>query len=102
MNEMSPKTSDKITAPKIKFRDFNVCDIFGDLDFGIDGLPLLRLNQNTDKQGRSINKMGYLTNKDGDIIDNQKLEKQFEADELDGKGDLLPPYNIEKYNFNAH
>jgi hypothetical protein len=34
-------SSDIMIQPKTDYRQFNVCDIFGDLNFDEDGLPVL-------------------------------------------------------------
>lgn len=89
--------------PKSDYRQFNVCDIFGDLDFDEEGLPILEPGQDKDKQGRLINSKGYLLDpENGNVINNQNFETAFDSDEMDDEGEVPAPFNLEKHNFNPH
>ena len=49
------------------------------------------------------NERGYLIDeKTGNIINNLNGETMFEAKELDEKGEVPAPFNVEKHNFNPH
>jgi hypothetical protein len=62
---------------------------------GIDGKYL-------DKEGKPTSKRGYLTSPNGDIINNFNNKKMFPKSDLDERGELPAPFNIEKHNFNPH
>ena len=56
-----------------------------------------------DKKGRRVNEKGYLIDsKTGDVIENSKNKKVFDRQELDERGEIPPPFNLEKLNFNPH
>jgi len=56
-----------------------------------------------DKDGKPTNNRGYLINKDnGDIINNLNGDTMFRKSELDDKGEVPAPFNVEKHNFNPH
>ena len=56
-----------------------------------------------DKAGNLINQRGYLINKEtGGVIENQSYQQMFSQSEIDEKGEVPSPFNIEKYNFNPH
>ena len=56
-----------------------------------------------DKQGRETNQRGYLINpKNGDVINNYNDKKMFSQKELDERGEVPAPFNVEKHNFNPH
>ena len=38
----------------------------------------------------------------GDVLENENLFKVFDSAELDERGDLPPPFNLERFNFNPH
>ncbi len=38
----------------------------------------------------------------GDIINNMNGKKMFDKKDLDEKGEIPAPFNIEKHNFNPH
>lgn len=87
-------------------RKFNVHDIYGDFDRDDKGNPVLLQNVNgdwKDKQGNSVNEKGYrIDEKTGDIVEKEKGKKVFDKKDLDERGELPPPFNIERYNFNPH
>lgn len=59
--------------------------------------------RNVDKDGNPTNERGYLIDpKTGDIINNFNNEKMFDSKDMDDKGEVPAPFNIEKYNFNPH
>ena len=56
-----------------------------------------------DKEGKPTNERGYLIDpKTGDVINNMNGEKMFSAKDLDEKGEVPAPFNVEKHNFNPH
>jgi hypothetical protein len=87
-------------------RRFNVNDILGDFDRDERGHPLIlqdKKGELIDKGGHRVNEKGYLVDsKTGDILEKEKGRKVFSADELDDRGELPPPFNLERYNFNGH
>jgi hypothetical protein len=87
-------------------RRFNVNDILGDFDRDERGHPLIlqdKKGELIDKGGHRVNEKGYLVDsKTGDILEKEKGRKVFSADELDERGELPPPFNLERYNFNGH
>lgn len=87
-------------------RKFNVNDILGEFDRDDRGHPLIlqdKKGELIDKDGKRVNEKGYLVNpKTGDIIEREKGRKIFGREELDEKGELPPPFNLERYNFNGH
>ena len=87
-------------------RRFNVNDILGDFDRDERGHPLIlqdKKGELIDKGGHRVNEKGYLVDpKTGDILEKEKGRKVFNADELDERGELPPPFNLERYNFNGH
>lgn len=96
-------------------RKFNVNDILGDFDRDERGHPLIlqdKKGELVDKEGNRVNEKGYLVDpKTGDIVERSKPasngqktvgKKVFSADELDDLGELPPPFNLERYNFNGH
>ena len=69
--KMAPKSFDVFQeTERESYRQFNVCDIFGDLDFDMYGIPILEIGQDKDKRGRPINCRGYLLNENEDILNN--------------------------------
>jgi len=93
--------------PNAESRRFNECDIIGDLDRDEKGNVLANQDENTgqflDKNGKPTNERGYLTNPaTGDVINNLNGDKMFDKKELDEKGELPAPFNVEKHNFNPH
>lgn len=56
-----------------------------------------------DKDGNPTNERGYLVDPaTGDVINNLNKEKMFDKEDLDDKGEVPAPFNIEKHNFNPH
>lgn len=49
-----------------------------------------------------MNKKGYLIDNKGNIIDNVKGKKVFSRKDVDESGEILPPFNVELFNFNPH
>ncbi len=46
---------------------------------------------------------GYLVNsKTGDIVNNLNGDKMFDKKDLDERGEMPAPFNVEKYNINPH
>lgn len=87
-------------------RRFNVNDILGEFDRDERGHPLIlqdKQGELIDKDGRRVNEKGYLVDpRTGDILDKEQRRKIFSASELNDNGELPPPFNLERYNFNAH
>jgi len=88
-------------------RRFNVNDILGEFDRDEKGnLVILQENKSgnlIDKDGNRVNEKGYLIDaKTGDVVEKEKGRKIFDAKELDERGELPPPYNLERFNFNIH
>ncbi len=87
-------------------RRFNVNDILGDLDRDERGNLVMLQNKEgvaVDKQGQVVNEKGYLIDqKTGDVVEREMKKKVFGKDDLDEKGEIPPPFNLEKYNFNPH
>ena len=70
---------------------------------GADGADGGATPQFFDKEGKPTNERGYLIDpKTGDVINNMNGEKMFSAKELDEKGEVPAPFNVEKHNFNPH
>ena len=86
-------------------RRFNVNDILGDFDRDDKGQPLFlqdKKGELVDKEGSRVNEKGYLVDpKNGDIVQKEG-KKVFGNEELDDQGELPPPFNLERYNFNGH
>ena len=95
-----------VEAPaKIDTRRFNECDIIGNLERDEKGNVIPEQDatgKNTDKDGRSTNGRGQLVNKEGDVINNYNSQKMFDKGDIDEKGEVPAPFNIEKHNFNPH
>lgn len=87
-------------------RKFNVNDILGEFDRDDKGNVVILENDKgelVDKNGQRVNEKGYLIDsKTGDVLENQKMKKIFDKKELDERGEIPPPFNLEKYNFNPH
>ena len=102
--------------PTAQSRRFNECDIIGNLDRDDKGNVVVGQAQEGkkgkdgkdttkyfDKDGKPTNERGYLIDpKTGDVINNMNGEKMFAAKELDEKGEVPAPFNVEKHNFNPH
>ena len=87
-------------------RKFNVNDILGDFDRDDKGNLVMLQNQRgslVDKSGNNVNEKGYLIDeKTGDVVEKENRKKVFNKSDLDERGELPPPFNIERYNFNPH
>ena len=87
-------------------RRFNVNDILGDFDRDERGHPLIlqdKKGELIDKGGHRVNEKGYLVDpKTGNILEKEKGRTVFNAEDLDERGELPPPFNLERYNFNGH
>lgn len=50
-----------------------------------------------------MNEKGYLIDeKTGDVVEKENRRKIFDKKDLDERGELPPPFNIERFNFNPH
>ncbi len=89
-----------------EMRKFNVNDILGEFDRDDRGNLIMLQNKEglfVDKNGASVNEKGYLIDaKTGDVVEKERRKKVFDKKDLDDKGEIPPPFNIEKYNFNPH
>lgn len=86
-------------------RKFNVNDILGDFDRDEKGNLILLTNDKgelVDKNGKKVNEKGYLIDHEGDVLENKDMKKLFDKKELDERGEIPPPFNLERYNFNPH
>lgn len=87
-------------------RRFNVNDILGDFDRDEKGNLILQADKKgklVDKNGTPVNEKGYLINPEtGDVLENQKMKKVFDKKDIDERGEIPPPFNLEKFNFNPH
>ena len=87
-------------------RKFNVNDILGEFDRDEKGnLVVLQDKKGSlvDKLGNNVNEKGYLIDeKTGDVVEKEKKKKVFDKKDLDERGELPPPFNIERFNFNPH
>jgi hypothetical protein len=92
--------------PSAESRRFNECDVIGNLPRDDKGNVVAEPDAqggHVDKDGRQTNARGYLVDpKTGDVINNLTQEKMFDAKELDERGELPAPFNVEKHNFNPH
>lgn len=101
--------------PNADSRRFNECDIIGDFERDEKG-NVIALDQNgkgganvdknskfKDGQGKAANQRGYLIDpKTGDVINNLNGETMFPEKDLDERGEIPAPFNVEKHNFNPH
>ena len=56
-----------------------------------------------DKDGFATNERGYLVDpKTGGVINNLNNQQMFDKHDLDDRGELPAPFNVEKHNFNPH
>jgi len=56
-----------------------------------------------DKDGNPTNERGYLIDPaTGDVVNNVNQKKMFDKKELDERGEIPAPFNVEKHNFNPH
>ena len=87
-------------------KKFNVNDISGEYDRDERGNPLILQDQKgdlIDKDGNRVNQKGYLINENtGDVVEKEKGIKVFDFKDLDEKGELPAPFNLERFNFNVH
>lgn len=92
--------------PTAESRRFNECDVIGNLDRDEKGNVIPQeagADEFKDKDGLPTNQRGYLIDeKTGDIINNLNKEKMFDHTDVDEKGELPAPFNVEKHNFNPH
>jgi len=96
--------------PTAETRKFNECDIIGDLPRDEKGnvIPGDLDDPNNkgkflDENGKETNQRGYLIDpKSGDVINNLNGDKMFNKSELDERGEVPAPFNVEKHNFNPH
>lgn len=94
-----------LIPPSPSKRTFNENDIKGELDPDHEGAyaPVaLPDGSLVDKYGRKVNEKGFLINENGDVIDTRTEKEMFNRDQLDNKGDIPQPFNLERYNFNPH
>jgi hypothetical protein len=53
--------------------------------------------------GNTVNPKGYLLDEStGDVVEKEQGKKVFDHKDLDERGELPPPFNIERFNFNPH
>lgn len=92
--------------PTAQSRRFNECDVIGKLERDDKGNVLASQDQNgefRDKDGQLTNERGYLIDeKTGNVINNLNGDTMFRKNELDDKGEVPAPFNVEKHNFNPH
>jgi hypothetical protein len=85
---------------------FNVNDILGEFDRDERGNPLIlqdKKGELVDKDGNRVNEKGYLIDENtGDVVEKEKKRKIFDFNSLDDRGELPPPFNLERFNFNPH
>jgi hypothetical protein len=56
-----------------------------------------------DKDGNRVNEKGYLIDeRTGDVVEKEQKRKVFDFKDLDERGELPPPFNLERFNFNIH
>lgn len=92
--------------PTAESRRFNECDIIGNVDRDEKGNVIpgeSREGRHFDKDGNPTNERGYLVDPStGNIINNFNQEKMFDQKDLDDRGEVPAPFNVEKHNFNPH
>lgn len=90
--------------PNANSRRFNECDIIGDLERDEKGNVVAgeadANGKHKDRGGNETNQRGYLTNAKGDVVNNLDGGKMFDKNDLDERGEVPPPFNVEKHNFN--
>lgn len=102
------KNEEKIidVPPLANLRTFNENDILGEVDRDEKGnVVVLKDNtgQQRDKDGNLINPRGYLVDAEsGAVVENQNYQQMFSRSELDERGEVPAPFNLEKHNFNPH
>lgn len=94
--------------PTAQSRRFNECDIIGNLERDEKGNVVNNLvdeakGQFKDKDGKDTNQRGYVIDPaTGDVINNHNGATMFKKAELDERGEVPAPFNVEKHNFNPH
>lgn len=92
--------------PDHQLRTFNECDILGDLDRDEKGNVVVLDDGNNghkDRAGKPTNERGYLVNpKTGDLVENMNGRVMFPVADVDPRGEVPAPFNVEKHNFNPH
>lgn len=92
--------------PTAESRRFNECDVIGNLERDEKGNVIPQEagdNEFKDKDGFLTNNRGYLIDpKTGHVINNLNNEMMFDGADIDEKGELPAPFNVEKHNFNPH
>lgn len=87
-------------------RKFNVNDILGQFDRDDKGNPVILQDPKgafIDKDGNKVNQKGYLIDETtGDVVEKENGKKIFDFLDLDERGELPPPFNLERFNFNVH
>lgn len=92
--------------PSAASRRFNECDVIGNLDRDEKGNVVTQEDGSgnlKDKDGFATNERGYLVDpKTGGVINNLNNQQMFGKHDLDDRGELPAPFNVEKHNFNPH
>ena len=107
-NFKAQQMQDVIEVPPLaESRKFNECDIIGDFERDekgnvVAGEPDARTGKFKDLSGNETNERGYLIDSKGDVINNLNGEKMFGKGDLDERGEVPAPFNVEKHNFNPH
>ena len=87
-------------------KKFNLNDILGEFDKDEKGNPLILQSKEgelVDKDGKKVNQKGYLIDEQtGNVVEKESGLKIFDFKDLDEKGELPPPFNLERFNFNIH
>lgn len=87
-------------------RRFNECDVIGNLDRDEKGNVVTQEDASgnlKDRDGFPTNERGYLIDpKTGGVINNLNNQLMFAKQDLDERGELPAPFNVEKHNFNPH
>jgi len=81
-------------------RTFNENDVYGDLDRDEKGNVVVP-ESGQDKSGKLVNARGYLVDTEGNVINNLGSELMFKVGDLDERGEIPPPFSLERFNFNA-
>jgi len=83
-----------------------VHDILGDFDRDDKGNLVMLQNKKgklVDKMGNNVNEKGYLIDeKTGDVVEKEYGKKVFDKKDLDERGEIPPPFNTERFNYNPH
>jgi hypothetical protein len=107
LQAFSSKLEQKIVEvpPNVESRRFNECDILGNFERDDKGNVIAEPDANgnfKDQDGKPTNERGYLTDANGNIINNYNGQKMFDKSVIDEKGEVPAPFNVEKHNFNPH